>query len=744
MRARSILTVIALSILTLPPAGIALLQPAGSKSETIYYKMSPKGELTPGSVEVLLRIGSSSEGESVTIVDRVYMADAGSVSPLLGSLPPSRIESFYGHLILYWENVPLSPEEELEIRYSTQTSAPPPMGVNLTMLVNGEPASLVEFNGDYFLEIERGDLLSLTFTLYNARHSVRTSVGEGRPPLVYTLQVSLPKSHFSEPTGSPEPSMTLPTTDDWMLSWMGVLWDEPITISLSARVRATAPEGFVELPSVTVQASLDTGSIAKQLRDAVESYQDALEALREMNDSLSEALSGMETMANWLGEGRAKALEASEGLLGLASALETASESASEAAETAEKAAKEVESTVSGAQEALASLDSIENSLEEFYESYENLTDVLSELLEELGISLNLTPPGVPPPGGYSPVIERVRSQLTSAIAKGQMAANMLYGLAYAMENASASGEVAAEQAREAAKELEGLGEALAMAEYAARSGIEAAQSGLEELKSRIAEAESELNRAMLRAELASYREPLTGVCEIDAGEHALLTAKPELLELDGGWAIESLSLTEAEGVRVLGAIVPLSCSQDPPTVLLEEEGSWREHELNDLTGVGVLYLPDSCAIYLRVDANVTDGKVNLSIGGIPIRLLVSKIPEQDALLDASIGQELETNSRVVIKLALPTLSVGIPVGVEEELRPTQAPSPPEEGASRWRRLHLVVAAIAVTSTVAIYSTHRERSEEKAALLARISEMAAQLDELEAELMEKLREESEE
>ncbi len=739
MRVRSLLALFSLLILALLPANVAVLQPTGTKSETIYYKMFPTGGLTSGSVEVLLRAGGSEE--SVMIVDRVYMADAGSVSPLLGSLPPSRIESFYGHVILYWDGVQLSPEDEIEIRYSTQTSAPPPLGVNLTILINGEPASLIEFNGDYFLEINRGDSLNLTFTLSNLRHPVRTSVGEGRPPLVYTLQVSLPKSHFSEPTGSPEPSMTLPTTDDWMLSWMGVLWDEPVVVSLSAKVRPTATEGFIELPAVTVQASLEADTIAEQLREAVESYRDALEALKEMNETLSEAVSGMETMANWLGEGRDRVLEASDGLLKLADALESASVAASEASEVAEEAAREVEYTVSEAQNALTLLDSVEESLEKFYESYENLTQALYELLEETGIPLNLTPPG----GALFPsVLESIRSQLTAAITRGQSATDMLYGLAYAMENASASAEKAAEQARVAANELESLGEALAMAEYAAGNGIESAQAGLAQLEERIAEAESELEKALLRAELASYYEPLTGVCELDEGEHALLVAKPELTELEGQWAIESLSIMSNSSMRILGVVIPVPCSQGPPKVELMQEGSWRGYRIDELAGVGVLYFPDSCIVYIRTDANVTDGRVNLTIGGMPLRLLLPEAVERDALLDPSVGLELETNSRVVIKLSLPTLSVDIPVRQEEEPVPAQTPSPPEEAASKWRGLYLIGAVIAAMCTVAVYRVHRQRSEEKAALLARILEMAAQLDALESELIERLGEDVEE
>ena len=46
--------------------------------------------------------------------------------------------------------------------------------------------------------------------------------------------------------------------------------------------------------------------------------------------------------------------------------------------------------------------------------------------------------------------------------------------------------------------------------------------------------------------------------------------------------------------------------------------------------------------------------------------------------------------------------------------------------------------------TVAVYRVHRQRSEEKAALLARILEMAAQLDALESELIERLGEDVEE
>ncbi len=731
MRIRTLLVPFSLLILTLPPANVATLQPSGTKSETIYYKTSPLGDLTSGSVEVLLRVGGS--GESVMIVDRVYMADAGSVSPLLGSPPPSRVESFYGHVILYWDGVQLTPE--VEIRYTAQTGSPPPLQVNLTILVNGEPASLIEFNGDYFLEINRGDSLNLTFTLSNVRHPVRTSVGEGRPPLVYTLQVGLPKSHFSEPTGSPEPSMTLPTTDDWVLSWTGVLWDEPAVVSLSAKVRPTATEGFIELPAVTVQASLDADTIAEQLREAVESYRDALEALKEMNETLSDAVSGMEAMANWLGEGRARVLKASDGLLKLADALESASEAASAASEAAEGAARSVEHTVSEAQRALAFLDSVEKSLEEFYESYENLTQALHELLEQMGISFNLTPPvGALPPL----VLESIRSQLTAAIARGQSAADMLHGLAYAMENASASAEVAAEQARVAADELESLGHALAMAEYAARSGIESAQAGLAQLEERIAEAERELERAMLRAELASYYEPLTGVCELNEGEHALLVAKPGLTELEGQWALESLSLASNSSTRILGVAIPLPCSQGPPKVELMQEGSWRECGINELASVGVLYFPDSCAVYIRTDANVTDGRVNLAIGGMPLRLLLSEAVERDALLDPSIGLELETDSRVVIKLGLPTLSVDMPVRREEEPSQAQTPPPPEEAASGWRGLYLISAVIAAMCTVALYRVHRQRSEEKAALLARISEMAAQLDALESELMERL------
>ncbi len=725
-----LLTLIALVQATAVNAGPGAVE--GSKSQTVYYKVDPAGVVSEGSVEVLIRM-SSPTGEKVvgSLVDRVQLVDPGTISPLLGTPGPSSIEDFYGHQILVWPEVSVELGDS-EFRYTAQTSAPPPLLVNVTLSVNGVPVSPVELEGGWYVEVDPGDEFNLTFRVENLRPTVRTDISYGKPPVMYTVQVSLSKSHFSEPSGHPAPSMVFPTSDEWVLSWVGVLWDEPENVTVSARVRVSAPEGFLDMPSITVQASYDVSPVVEQLESARDSLDEIIESLEQMNDSMAQMVEGMEELSFWLGEARSRLSEAEDGLYKLADALEEAGRLSGEAAEEVDRAAEEVDHALGDARSALAVVSDLRRRVEEFQESYQNLTSAIRDLLEDLNVSL----PGPPPQGGVLAAIEAAESQIESVLRRGDQIVNSMTGLAWAMRNASTSFESAAEMARSSAKDVESLSEALSFAQSAADRGAESAREGLDDLQERLKDARSQREEILLKISLAKSPWIGAGVAEFTSGG-STARVDPVSSELNGSWVTWAVSALGSSGTAA-GVAVHLQ-QGDRATVLMLGPGGWGEVSPGELVRYGIVYDEGDSVLYLPGPLNLSaDGPTNLTVQGIPVSVSSSRPPAY-AEVDLVSGQRLEVERRVILKVSLPTLAVGIPVTPREEGTPETAP-PEAAGRSRPQVWPFALGAAAVAAAVMALRLAQQRAEERRVLLARIGEMVSQLEELEEDIVDRLRE----
>ncbi len=715
--------------LAAPAAGQGRVE--GSKSQTLYYKLDPMGRPSEGSLEVLIRLSAPDEPVRGDLVDRVHLVDPGTISPLLGTPGPSSMRDFYGHQILVWSGVEVEPGD-VEFRYMAQTSAPPPLRVNASIAVNGELASPREFEGGWYLEVTPGDQINLTFEVENLRPVVRTDLGYGKPPLMYTLQVSLPKSHFSEPSGDPAPSLVFPTADEWVLSWVGVLWDSPERVTVSTKLRVSAPEGFLDMPAVTVQASYDTTPIIEQLRSAEESLNEIIDSLEQMNESMSQLVKGMEELSFWLGESRMRLAEAEEGLYQLADALEQAGELSAEAAERADAAADQVDSALEGARAALAAVQDLERRVEEFQVSYENLTSAIEELLEEFNVSL----PGPPPQPGLISAIQAAESQIRSVLSRGDQVINSMRALAWAMENASTSFTQAAEMTRSSARDVESLSQALSFAQSTVDRGVESAKDGLEDLEARLEDAKSQRDEIRLKTSLV--KSPWSSALAEFTTRGSTVSVDVLSSEEGEGWVTWAVSLPHnATGVAA-GLAIHFRCGDPVKVIMLGPEG-WEERSGEDLLAYGVLFSEGDCVVYIPGPLNLSDSSpTNLTALGVPIRL-VSPSPPTSAEADLVSGELIEAERRVVMKMSLPTLAVGIPLTSREEVAPESQP-PPVEEKSRVPIWPFALGAAAVAGAVMALRLAQQRAEERRVLLARIREMISQLEELEEDIIDRLRE----
>lgn len=722
---------LAVALLTQPaPPAASQGRVEGSKSQTLYYKLDPMGRLSEGSLEVLIRLSAPGESVRGDLVDRVHLVDPGTVSPLLGTPGPSSMRDFYGHQILVWSGVVVEPGD-VEFRYTAQTSAPPPLRVNASIVVNGEPVSPREFEGGWYLEVTPGDQINLTFEVENLRPVVRTDLGYGKPPLMYTLQVGLPKSHFSEPSGDPAPSIVFPTADEWVLSWVGVLWDDPERVTVSTKLRVSAPEGFLDMPAVTVQASYDTTPIIEQLRSAEESLNEIIDSLEQMNESMSQLVKGMEELSFWLGESRMRLAEAEEGLYQLADALEQAGELSAEAAERADAAADQVDSALEGARAALAAVQDLERRLEEFQDSYENLTSAIEELLEELNISL----PGQPQMGLIS-TIQAAESQIRSVLAQGEQVINSMRTLAWAMGNASTSFTQAAEMTRSSAEDVESLSQALSFAQSTVDRGVKSAKDGLEDLRARLGDAKGQRDEVRLKISLAE--SPWFSAMAEFTTRGSTVSVDVLSSEESEGWITWAVSLPHnATGVAA-GLAIYFKCG-DPVKVIMLGPDGWEERSSKDLLAYGVLFSEGDCVVYIPGPLNLSDSSpTNLTALGVPIRL-ISPSPPTSAEADLVSGELIEAERRVVIKASLPTLAVGVSLTSREETAPESQP-PPTQEKSRVPIWPFALGAAAVAGAVMALRLAQQRTEERRVLLARIREMISQLEELEEDIIDRLRE----
>ncbi len=726
-----LLAALALTLLTRPALSAAGPgEVEGSKSQTIYYKLDPLGRLSEGSVEVLIRLSAPLGSERGDLVDRVQLVDPGTISPLLGTPSPSSLRDFYGHRVLVWSGVEVGPGD-LEFRYTAQTSAPPPLRVNVTLTLDGTPAAPSELEGGWYLEVSPGDQFNLTFDVENLRPTVRTDLGYGRPPLMYTLQVSLPKSHFTEPSGDPAPSIVFPTADEWILSWVGVVWDEPERVTVSTKLRVSAPEGFLDLPAVTVQASYDATPVVEQLSSAEESLDDIIESLEQMNGSMTQLVRGMEELSYWLGESRMRLAEAQKGLYQLADALERASELSGEAAHRATAAADQVDSALQDARKALALVRDLRERVERLRQCYENLTSTLRDLLEELNVTLPTPPPQV----GIVGAVEAAESQIETVLRRGGQITNSLRALALAMRNATTSFAEAAEAARSSAKDVEALSQALGFAQSTVDRGMESAGEGLEDLEDRLEDARSQRDEIRLKISLAESSWSSGGLAEFAA--HASTVAADAISAREGDrWITWAVSVPQAPGT-LAGLAIHFGCGDQVVVTMLLPDG-WREQDWGNLLSYGVVYEEEDCVLYIPGPLNLSDSSpTNLSVLGVPIRV-ISANPPTSAEADLASGTPIEAEERVVMKMSLPTLAVGIPLTGREEYAPETQP-PPSQERSRVSIWPFALAAAAVAAAATAVRLVHQRAEERRVLQARIREMLSQLEELEEDIVDRLR-----
>ncbi|HIE23433.1 MAG TPA: hypothetical protein EYP68_04305, partial [Candidatus Korarchaeota archaeon] len=329
---RKSFTLIAMILLLSLPATMMEAEPDSelklSKLESVFYRLLPDGTISDGEAEITIRVENPSEQEkAITIVDRVYKAHLESFNVLSGSPEPSSKEVFFDHLVCIWKDLVIPPSSDLELRYSVSTFKLPPIRANISYYVNGKRAQIVELEGDYYIMINSGDILTINLTMENLRDPLYINGEVMTPPISYSIEMRVPKNNFLEPESHPEPYMVYSLSDDWSITWIGVLEEEPINLSILAKARGTEFVGEVELKAIRIQLKLDVSSMADQLEEMLESYNASLNELKEMRQGLLDMQKLMKGFSRGIASSIESLSKAQVELLRLSESLRNASSS---------------------------------------------------------------------------------------------------------------------------------------------------------------------------------------------------------------------------------------------------------------------------------------------------------------------------------------------------------------------------------------------------------------------------------
>ena len=691
-----------------------------SKFESIYYKLLPDGTISDGDAEVTIRVENPSEEEKViTIVDRVSKAHIESFNVLAGTPEPSTKEIFFDNMICIWKDLLIPPASDVELRYTVSTYKPPPIAVNISYYVNGEEVQPIELEGDYYIMINSGDILTINLTVRNLREPKYVRGEVLRPPLPYSIEMRIPKNNFLEPESCPEPYMLYSLSEDWSITWIGVLEEDTLNISLSAKVRTTEHVGEVELKSVRVQLQLDASSMAEELEEVLKSYNSSLNELNNMRDSLTNMKDLMSKFLEGIVESEEKMEEASTQLLELSKALRNASVSI----ETARVPLRNV----------ISMLEELES----------NLTEAISMIRRiESGRNIsipNLTIPIPPPNISLSAELSKILSRLTST-------KSTLLFMDQSLENMQISLSTAADYAYNSSLAIGELKDAMKSLEFITSASLSMMDSYIEEVDSRISDLTSQMEDLSRKIQLTRFKEPFLGNIEVRNSDCPSFEVRAELSKVsDGSWAIHSLDL-EGPELNVSEVALQVICeygdaAKTPPEeavrVQVLEGDEWVDV---DGRALGVTYDEELGVILYRPGNQLKNGS-NPLIDQMEneFRIIVDSNLKPDVIckVDPICGISAEPKVRMVTRVDNPYLALNM--NLTEEYSEEKFP-PPEETPQERRGVpyfvFFFVGSIGLIIPFVVLKIRMDR-EMRSQLYKTLDELEQELNQLKSLIKEK-------
>ncbi len=702
----------------------AAAQPTGTKEETVYYEILWNGSVSGGDAEVSLRLSNPGESnETVSVCDRLWFGDARDVRPLLGSRPPDLTFEIPGGYSLCWRSIPVGAGGEVEIRYGARTNLSLPAEVSISILINGEPADPEVVEGRPYLPVSPGDEIEVSVTLLNTLPRRTTDLGVGRPPLGYNLQLSIKRDSFTEPDSDPAPAMVLPSGDSWILSWFGVLWDDPETISMRFRLRPSVPLGVEDFPDLTVQLSTDTSSVADQLEEAAERYNESLRLLLNMSDRLQEMRDSLFWLASGLEGARRALTDSRSGLRELADGLRRA-------AVGEERAADEVGRVRGYLADVLDRMDSLGSTVDRVIEANRDLLSKLKDLLSQFNLSITL------PGGGISDLISSMRSQLSAARGRAAATISTLARMESTLRNASVSLSEAAEAAEAALDNLTILDSSLESAASAARYGASISDEAISNMTERMEDLNSTLSDLRLRSELARLGVPFLGPAEVDPPDPGVVEVVPRLSREGGSWVVADLILPNSTVPGgVLSSLSILSGDGGGMYLQANCSGSWTLAEFPPWWSS-----PGELIVIPLWNLSGAGGGL---LGARGYRVLIPSSTRPSVRIEADLvrGRPMEVRTRMVVSVDSPDLAVGL--NLSEPKPPAAAAAEGDrdgevEGGPSAPVLLLTSLAAAGVAALGYRRIRAGRERERTRLLSELERLRVEVDLLIEEVREKL------
>jgi len=697
-----------------------------SKLESVFYRLLPDGTLSDGEAEVTIRVENPSDEEkAITVVDRIAEAHLESFSVLSGSPEPSTKDVFFDHIVCVWRDIVVPPSSDVELRYSVSTFKPPPISVNITYYVNGEKISPVELEGDYYIMINSGDVLTINLTVENLRDPMYIDGEMLKPPLPYSIEVRIPKNNFLEPESYPEPYMVYSLSEDWSVTWIGVMEEEPLNISLSAKARTTEFTGEVELKAVRIQLQLDASSIADQLEEVLKSYNASLSELENMEESLSNMHRLMTEFSKGISSSSKNLEEAQFQLMELSKALRNASQS--------------VESARTPIKSVILVLNSLESNLTK-------MMDVIEEIQRNIGQPPNTTIPNLTipiPPFDFS-----LEEELANILSRVRSTKSSLYAADKAFETMQASFSEAADYAYNSSLVLGELQQSLRSVGIITNASIRLIEASLDDIGSRISKINSEMEDLSRRIKVARFRESFLGDVEIRTGNSSCTDTelKAEITKIsEGKWAISSIIL-EGPSMNASEIALQILCEiggivKTPPKeaviTQIYDDDSWIDIES---TALGVSYDEELGVLLFRPGKPLYNGSNPLiDRMGNQFRIIVSSqhTPDVICLIDPICGDSVIPKVRMVTKVDNPYIALNMNLTEEYvEEAPLPTVEPPPEGR-RGGYIVFILGAIAIITPLALFLKIRMDQQMRDQLNAALEELERDLAELKRQINEK-------
>ena len=692
-----------------------------SKLESVFYRLLPDGTISDGEAEITIRVENPSEQEkAITIVDRVYKAHLESFNVLSGSPEPSSKEVFFDHLVCIWKDLVIPPSSDLELRYSVSTFKLPPIRANISYYVNGKRAQIVELEGDYYIMINSGDILTINLTMENLRDPLYINGEVMTPPISYSIEMRVPKNNFLEPESHPEPYMVYSLSDDWSITWIGVLEEEPINLSILAKARGTEFVGEVELKAIRIQLKLDVSSMADQLEEMLESYNASLNELKEMRQGLLDMQKLMKGFSR-----------------GIASSIESLSKAQVELLRLSESL-RNASSSVERARYPLKNVISI---LERLESNLTGMMDVVEEIQTLMGnVSFpNITLP-IELPG------QTIMEELYSVISRIKKARSSLYAADRAFETMQISLAEAADHAYNSSVALGELQHSLNSIGIITNASLRMIEATIEEMDSKISEISSNMDDLSKKIRLMRFKEPFLGYVEVRNSSCSDFKIEAGLSEITSGkWAITSLVL-EGQSINASEVAIQIlsefeGIATTPPTeaisVQIYDGENWMD--ING-TVIGVIYDEELGALLYKPGKPLVNGS-NYLVDQMNNRFRVvissSSVPDVICQIDPICGISVVPKVRMITKVDNPYLAFNMNLTEEyvEETPPPEIEAPPEgKGASY---LVLILGFFAIIAPLAVLLKVKMDREMRMQLYVAIEELEKELERLKSRIKEK-------